>query len=74
MGLFDGILGGVVGAEMAVAVNHLIEKHGGLSGIVDQLKQKGLGDTVKSWVGTGPNQPVAPDQLHQAFELGSKIQ
>ena len=67
MGLFDGILGGVVGAEMAVAVNHLIEKHGGIAGIVAEFKQKGLGDTVKSWVSTGPNQPVSADQLHQAL-------
>jgi len=29
MGLLDGILGGVVGAEMATVVNGLIEKHGG---------------------------------------------
>jgi len=67
MGMFDGILGGIVGAEMATVVNGLIEKHGGISGIVSQLQQKGLGDTVKSWVGTGPNQAVAPDQLHQAL-------
>ena len=67
MGLFDGILGGIVGAEMAVAVNHLLEKHGGVAGIVGELKRKGLGDTVKSWVSTGPNQPVAADQLHQAL-------
>lgn len=39
MGLFDGILGGVVGAEMATVVNGLIEKHGGVQGIVAQLEQ-----------------------------------
>jgi uncharacterized protein YidB (DUF937 family) len=79
MGMFDGILGGIVGAEMATVVNHLIEKHGGVSGIVSELQQKGLGDTVKSWVGTGPNQPVSPDQLHNALgadtvsQLAAKI-
>jgi hypothetical protein len=36
MGLFDGLLGGVVGAEMATVVNGLIEKHGGVQGIVAQ--------------------------------------
>lgn len=30
MGMFDGILGGIVGAEMATVVNGLIEKHGGI--------------------------------------------
>lgn len=67
MGLFDGVLGGVVGAEMATVVNGLIEKHGGVQGIVAQLEQQGLGNTVKSWVGTGPNQPISAAQVHQAF-------
>src|SRR5271167_2900413 len=67
MGLFDGILGGVVGAEMATVVNNLIEKHGGVQGVVAQLEQQGLGGTVRSWVGTGANQPITADQIHQAF-------
>ena len=67
MGLFDGILGGVVGAEMATVVNGLIEKHGGIQGIVSQLEEQGLGGTVRSWVGTGANQPITADQIHQAF-------
>ena len=67
MGMFDGILGGVVGAEMATVVNGLIEKHGGIQGIVDQFQKQGLGATVKSWVGNGPNQPISPDQVHQAL-------
>lgn len=67
MGMFDGLLGGVVGAEMATVVNGLIEKHGGIQGIVAQLEQQGLGGTVRSWVGTGPNQPITADQVHQAF-------
>ena len=67
MGMFDGLLGGVVGAEMATVVNGLIEKHGGIQGIVSQLEQQGLGGTVRSWVGTGANQPISADQIHQAF-------
>jgi uncharacterized protein YidB (DUF937 family) len=67
MGMFDGILGGVVGAEMATVVNGFIEKHGGVQGIVAQMEQQGLGGTVRSWVGTGANQPISADQIHQAF-------
>ena len=67
MGLLDGLLGGVVGGEIASVVNGLIEKHGGVQGIVSQLEQRGLGPTVASWVGTGPNQAISPDQVHQAF-------
>jgi uncharacterized protein YidB (DUF937 family) len=67
MGLFDGLLGGVVGAEMATVVNGLIEKHGGVQGIISQLEEQGLGGTVRSWVGTGTNLPISADQIHQAF-------
>ena len=67
MGLFDGLLGGVVGAEMATVVNGLIEKHGGVQGIVAQLEQQGLGATARSWVSPGENAAISADQLHQAF-------
>jgi len=67
MGLFDGVLGGVIGAEMSQVVNGLIERHGGIQGIVAQMEQQGLGATVKSWVGTGANAPISADQIHQAF-------
>jgi uncharacterized protein YidB (DUF937 family) len=79
MSLFDGLLGGAVGAEMATAVNSLIVKHGGIQGIVAQLEQQGLGGTVRSWIGTGANQPISPDQIHQVFgsdmvkELAAKV-
>ena len=67
MGLFDGLVGGVIGAEMATVVNGLVERHGGLQGMVAELQSKGLGGAVQSWIGTGPNQPVSADQLHQAL-------
>ncbi len=71
MGLFDGILGGAVGAEMATVVSGLIEKHGGVQGVITQLEQQGLGGTVRSWVGTGVNQPITADEIHQVF--GSNV-
>jgi uncharacterized protein YidB (DUF937 family) len=67
MGLLDGVLGGVVGAEMTSVVTQLVAKHGGVQGIVAQLEQQGLGSTVQSWIGNGPNQPISPTQVHQAF-------
>lgn len=66
MGLFDGVLGGIMGAEMATVVNGLIERHGGVQGIISHLQSQGLGPTVQSWVGTGPNQPISPQQVHAA--------
>lgn len=40
---------------------------GGLAGLVTQLQKAGLGDVVNSWVGTGQNLPIRPDQLGQAL-------
>src|SRR5262249_31622465 len=67
VGLFDGLLGGIVGAGMVSVVSGILEKHGGVQGVVNEFEQKGLGETVKSWVGTGPNQPISPDQVHQVL-------
>ena len=67
MGMFDGLLGGIVGAEMATVVNGLIERHGGVQGVVNQLRSNGLGPSVNSWINEGPNVPVAPQDIHSAF-------
>ena len=67
MGIFDGVLGGIVGAGMVTVVNGIIEKHGGLQGVVNEFERNGLGATVKSWVGTGPNQSISPADVHRAL-------
>jgi uncharacterized protein YidB (DUF937 family) len=67
MGMFDGLLGGIVGGSMASIVNNILEQHGGVQGIVNQFEQNGLGATVRSWVGTGPNQSITPDDLRRAL-------
>ena len=40
---------------------------GGLGELIDRFKQNGQGETVDSWVGTGPNKQIAPRQLEQAI-------
>jgi uncharacterized protein YidB (DUF937 family) len=70
MSLLDGLLGGVIGGEMATVVNSFIQQHGGVQGIVAQLEKQGLGPTVQSWVGSGANQPISADQVHQVFGSG----
>lgn len=67
MGLLDGLIGGVVGAEMASVVNSFIQQHGGVQGIVSQLESQGLGPTARSWVSTGANQAISPDQISKVF-------
>jgi uncharacterized protein YidB (DUF937 family) len=67
MGLLDGLIGGMVGAEMVTVVNGLIEKHGGVQGVVNQLRSQGLGATVNTWIADGANAPVTAAHMQQAF-------
>jgi uncharacterized protein YidB (DUF937 family) len=69
MGLFDKILGGVVGAGATTLLNSFIEKQGGLQNVVSQFEKNGFGDTMKSWISQGQNLPITADQIRQA--LGS---
>jgi uncharacterized protein YidB (DUF937 family) len=46
---------------------------GGLSGLLSSFQQAGLGHIAESWVGTGPNQPVSPQQLQSVFG-GDQVQ
>lgn len=80
MGLFDTILGSVLGGSQqsgqAALVNAVVQLiankagSGGLGGLVGALTQGGLGDVAKSWVGTGQNLPVSADQLQRALGGG----
>ena len=53
------------------AVLQMIQNQpGGLSGLLQQFHEKGLGSLVGSWVGTGQNLAVSSDQVQQV--LGSE--
>ncbi len=45
------------------------QQSGGLGGLVQNFIQKGLGDVVSSWVGTGQNLPISAEQIQHV--LGS---
>jgi uncharacterized protein YidB (DUF937 family) len=44
---------------------------GGLGGLLEKLQQGGLGNVTNSWIGSGQNQPVSPNQVGSA--LGPNI-
>jgi uncharacterized protein YidB (DUF937 family) len=80
MGLLDSVIGalgqGSGGGNQAALLQAVIAmlaqggqggQGGGLADIVARLQQGGLGDVVGSWVGTGQNLPVSPDQLGGAL-------
>ena len=58
--------GGMIGSVMQV----LNGQAGGLDGVLQSLQQGGLGDAVKSWVGTGGNLPVTAEQLQSVLGSG----
>ena len=60
-----GVTGGLAGE---ILQRFQQNEGGGLAGLVEQLSKKGLGDAVQSWIGTGQNQEVTPDQLSQAMD------
>ena len=52
---------------MSVVMNLVGGQKGGLNGLISQFTSKGLGDVIGSWVSTGKNLPVSPDQLKNAL-------
>ena len=62
--LFPGGLGSVLGGAAAGSV-----LSGGLGNIIKELQDSGHGRVAQSWVGTGPNEDIAPKDL--AHALGS---
>ena len=79
MGLFDSIAGQVLGSlsqgtqgdhtgGLLGAVGNLINSHpGGLQGLVTAFEQQGLGGVVASWVGTGQNLAISPEQIQSVL-------
>jgi uncharacterized protein YidB (DUF937 family) len=73
MGILQDVAGKIFGGgdknNLMNAVANLLgnQQSGGLTGLVDQFKAKGLGDIVDSWVGTGKNLPISPEQIKQAL-------
>ena len=50
------------------AIMQMIEgQNGGIAGLVRRFQSAGLGQQINSWVNTGPNQPVAPQDVHRAL-------
>jgi uncharacterized protein YidB (DUF937 family) len=77
MGFLDELTGGLSGKLFSGGdKNKLFEsimglvnnpQTGGLSGLVQMFKDKGLGDAMSSWISTGKNLPVSAEQIKQAL-------
>jgi uncharacterized protein YidB (DUF937 family) len=70
LGALEGLVGGqggTSGNSTMDLIGGLIQKSGGVGGLVSSLEQGGLGSVVASWVGNGANQSVSGQQLGQAL-------
>ena len=83
MGILDEMAKGVLGKALGggSSQNPLMDivlglitnpQTGGLQGLIQTFKEKGLGDAVSSWISTGENQPVSGD-LRPPCEAGGEL-
>ncbi|MBS0559111.1 MAG: DUF937 domain-containing protein, partial [Proteobacteria bacterium] len=76
-GILGQILGSVLGGKqdgqsggspLAGILQQVLQSNGGgLAGIVSQFEAAGLGDVVRSWIGTGANAPVSGEEIGRVF-------
>src|SRR5213080_4644513 len=67
--VMNRVMGGSAN-PMAAAVLQMIQNQpGGLQGLVQCFQQNGLEGVISSWIGTGQNHAISPDQVQQV--LGS---
>ena len=78
MGLFDDVAGAVMGkvmggnqGSMVQVAMEMFNQYGGLNGVLDKFKQGGLGELAASWVGTGENLPISPEQISSVLGSGA---
>jgi uncharacterized protein YidB (DUF937 family) len=91
MGFLDDVMGKVKeavgggGGEHSALLNEVLGllsgggQGGGLQGMIQSFKDKGLVDIMSSWIGTGQNLPISGDQLKTGLgadligQLASKV-
>jgi uncharacterized protein YidB (DUF937 family) len=81
MGLFDEVAGGLLKQVFSSqsAQTGLLEvitglvkgsEAGGIEGLAQTFNEKGLGDIISSWIGTGENLPISPEQIREVLGSG----
>ncbi len=72
MGLLDSVMSAVGQHEninpqqhagLVQAAMEMFGNHQGLSGMLNNAQSQGLGGAVQSWIGTGQNQQISPQQV-----------
>jgi uncharacterized protein YidB (DUF937 family) len=64
-GLGDLLKGGLGGLLAGGAAGSVLS--GGLNDLLKQFQQNGHGEVAQSWIGSGPNKTISPDNLEDAL-------
>ena len=72
VGMAGGLMGGGESQQHTGMLSMLVDyinspQVGGISGLQQMFQEKGLGGIVSSWIGTGQNLPISPDQLQNVL-------
>jgi uncharacterized protein YidB (DUF937 family) len=62
----DGQSGGQ-GALLNAVMGMMSQQSGGLGGLLQTFQQSGLGDVAQSWVSTGENMNISPEQIQSVL-------
>ncbi len=67
-----GAFVGAKGDKLMDAAIKLLDnpQTGGLAGVIQTFRDKGLDDVISSWIGTGENKPVSGEQVQQVLDQG----
>lgn len=75
MDLMDSLKSAIGGGDqkndLMSSIMQLLGGQGGLQNLISQFDAKGFGDIIGSWVGTGQNKSISPDQIQNV--LGSDV-
>jgi uncharacterized protein YidB (DUF937 family) len=76
-----GVLGGMLGGRRGLGggrsamlalllplAMQWVQRNGGLGAVLQRAQQRGLGRHANSWVSTGDNHPIAPDEVQQLVD------
>jgi len=73
-GALQGLTGGQSASspllQIAATLLNNGSQFGGLPGLIQQFQRAGLDSHVSSWVSTGQNLPISPEQLTQVLGSG----
>lgn len=77
-GALQGMGGNQAGSspllEIAAAMLNNGGQFGGLQGLIQQFQRAGLDKQMGSWISSGTNLPISPEQLAQVFGSGQMQQ